>query len=134
HYVNLFSQLKASPNQFLVNVPQALKLSLNDSIQKKYYLTYYLAGESEEILLRIKKAIDRLKRKNICLRLHPRYSDENLIKKIFSNFTIENPSKISLKESFETTERVVSLFSTVLYQGYLNNKTVVIDDLSHAEE
>lgn len=134
HYVKLFKSLNAYHDQFVVEVPENLKMNLNHNSNKDYFLTYYLAGEDEELMKRIKLNLDKLNKGKICIRYHPRYNSPAKISTIFSGYEIENPYDISLKESFEKTLHVSALFSTILLQGYLNGMNVVIDNVAHDQE
>lgn len=133
HYIDLFISLKASKNQFEVSVPQNLRLDIQKG-NEIYFLTYYLAGEGEELMHAIYENLKKLDNQKICIRFHPRYNEYSKVKSIFGEYPIENPSEISLKKSFESTLNISALFSTVLLQGYLNGKNVLIDDLSHNQE
>ena len=132
HYKDLFLSLRAYPEQFEICFPPSLKLNLNYKKDILYDFTYYLGGEKENQLEKISYLISLLLDKGfkINLRVHPRYSDLEIINKIFKNVPIENASSISLKESFEVTENIIAFYSTVLYQGLVNGKNVFIDDLT----
>lgn len=134
HYIHLFKSLKAYNNQFVVEVPKNLKMDLNHNRNKDYFLTYYLAGEDEELMKKIKLNLDKLNKGKICIRYHPRYNSPAKILAIFSDYVIENPFETSLKESFEKTLHVCALFSTILLQGYLNGMNVVIDNMAHDDD
>lgn len=133
---DLFIKLRAYNNQFIVEAPSSLNLNLNYSYSPIYDFTYYLGYENEAELRRIKDSIDVLKNqgKIVSVRPHPRYSNLTLISKIFRDFDVEDFSTISIKESLERTNALISLCSTVLLQGSYNKKDVVIDDLSRKEE
>lgn len=133
-YTELFIKLKATPSQFLVGEYPSLKMNIVRG-QEKYNYTYYLAAEDEAQLHKIKKTLIKLDEKeNICIRFHPRYSKRETILKVFRGFNIEDPKEISLEQSFNNTRNVVSLYSACMTQAYFNDKTVVIDDVSHPQE
>ena len=134
HYIELFNELQANIDQFEINIPESLQMNLANSHIKKYKLTYYLAGETEEILIKLKKSLLRLNFSEICIRIHPRYRDDDMTREIFDCFDIERPEEVTLKESFENTEYICSLYSTVLYQAFLNGKKVCIDDISYGKD
>ncbi len=136
HYENIFIELRANPKQFVINKPESLSLNLDNTIPPVYYLTYYLGGENQSDLQRINSCLEQFISvgKRSCVRVHPRYSDVDYIKLTFHKSIDIQESDVSLKQSFEQTELVVSFFSTILYQGYLNNKTIVIDDLTRSRE
>ncbi len=134
YYSDLFIKLKASPSQFLVGHYQSLKMNIKKS-QEKYIYTYYLASEDDAQLLRIKDTLEKIDTKNnICIRFHPRYSSEDSVQKIFQGYNIENPKEISLEESFGLTHNIMSLYSACMTQAHFNNKSVVIDDVSHPKK
>jgi hypothetical protein len=131
HYIQLFELLRAEPNQFRISVPSSLKMEIpnNDFI---YEFTYYLGGEPVDELQRISETLKKLPvlTHKICIRLHPRYFDLKQAYSIFSEFQIELPSDVSIEKSFSLTKHIVSLYSTVLYQGLMIGKEIVIDDVS----
>lgn len=133
-YKNLFIKLRASPNQFIIGNFKNLKMSLKLNVIK-YNYTYYLAAEKGKTLEAIKNTLIRLDDpKKICIRYHPRYSSYEEIKNVFKNFNIEDPTIVSMEESFSYTNHVISLYSTCLNQAYYNNKKIIIDDVNHDSE
>src|SRR5690606_14309473 len=64
------------------------------------------------------------------IRFHPRYSSISQIQKIFRGFNIENSREVSLEESFNSTEKVISLYSSILLQAYFSGLKIVIDDVN----
>jgi hypothetical protein len=136
HYVHLFSRLKAYCNQYIVCIPENLKLDIqNNNPDLIYKMTYYLDIEDAEALLAIKKSLlkTKLKPSQVAIRYHPHYYElfsTSLINNIFEEFVIEDPKAVPLAKSLSRTEFVVSLYSTVLYQAYLSGKSIVIDDVS----
>jgi hypothetical protein len=133
HYVDLFKELRAEPGQFIIEVPESFYPSNQDKKHdEQYELTYYLAGEASNELDKIKDALIKIgfDPNKLCIRPHPRYSDIKLVRKKFQGFIIEEPGSIHIEQSIQQTKRMASLYSTVLYQGYLAGKEVVIDDLS----
>ena len=46
----------------------------------------------------------------------------------------ENPKDISIFDSINKTDKIVSRFSTVLFQAYSMNKKIVIDNVSDIEQ
>lgn len=134
-YKKLFIKLRAEKKQFIIAIPPSLKMNLEDDEYALYDYTYYLMNESKVQLNIIKDKLNILKQKgkNIAIRPHPRYSDITLVKKLFIDYIIEDPRSISIKESIKRTNTLISLYSTVLLQGYYNNKSIVIDDLSNLQ-
>lgn len=131
-YKNLFVKLKAEPNQFIVGTYPSLKLKVDNSINKKFLYTYYLAAEDEETLYKIKETMLLLADlQYLNIRFHPRYSSIKQIQEIFNGFNIENSRETSLENSFGSTENVISLYSSVLLQAYFSGVNIVIDDLNN---
>lgn len=135
YYVDLLCKLRAPKEQFRIAEPYCLKLRLSNDIPILYSYTYYLAAESKNEMLSIKNSLLKLEpdREKLCVRLHPRYSDENMAKEIFTGFHMEDKN-CSLALSFAQTNCVISLYSTVLYQAYLNHKKYMIDDCSNLKK
>lgn len=136
HYVNLLVELRASKEQFIIEAPDCVRLNIGDQNEYKYEYTYYLGAENEKELLTIKKNLlnTKVPMERICIRLHPRYCDEEQINLIFNGFQIEKPNEESLNISISQTKYVVSLYSTVLYQAYESGKNIVIDDVADPEK
>jgi len=135
-YADLFKELRADSSQFIIEQPKTLKLNLNADIVPKYYITYYLADEDVNTLHLIKDCFEKLKAQGkICaIRLHPRYGNYRQINHIFKDHLIELPTDVSIKESFENTQYISSLRSTVIFEGYSNGKEVIIDDITQPEK
>lgn len=132
YYISLFSDMRADIKQFHVAVPDSVKIKLNGRATPLYDYTYYLGGETVEELLAIRATLIKtgVSSSCICIRYHPRYSQANEIKAVFSGFEIEDPTVVSLDKSFSKTKFVVSLYSTVLYQAYENGLNIIIDDVT----
>lgn len=135
HYVSLLTQLRQNPNQFVVEMPNNLKLNICSSQNYKYFITYYLGGEDSASLKKIMVTLKKLdcRRNEICIRLHPRYSDRNEVYTIFNGFIIQDPNNVSIERSLSITKFAVSLYSTVLYQAYTCGKPIILDDLTNPE-
>lgn len=132
YYRKLFIDLNAYENQFIVELPETFvqKYVNNDSKKiEQDRLTYYLQGiETDNELKVIKKHLDNFNYLEVRVRPHPIYSDTKKIKKIFNNRQIENEKDIY--QSLLEAKYIVSKYSTVLYEGYLMDKNIVIDDIS----
>lgn len=133
HYKKLLIDLRVNEKQLKISLPSSINLNLELTTQPNFDLTYYLGDENRDQLVRIKKSLDLLKKQNkkIKIRLHPRYSNKKEILKLFTDYIIEDPKEISLKKSLEETLGVIALYSTVLFQGYNNDKKIIIDDLTN---
>jgi hypothetical protein len=132
HYIDLLVELRASKEQFIIESPTNLFTFKKDNNVYKYEYTYYLGAESESDLLKIRENLINLKlpKSELCIRYHPRYSDEKLVSRIFSEFGIENPQEVPINTSIAQTRHIVSLYSTVLYQAYKGGKEIIIDDVT----
>ena len=136
HYSELFINLRAEESQFIIEKPKIFELHFdniqenNNYISIKPILTYYLQDQNEGELNIIKTNLNILKKEyNIRVRPHPKYVNKVTLEKYFSAFNIEYPEDTDIYQSIMCSEKVVSVYSTVLYQAYLNGKQVVIDDL-----
>lgn len=136
HYVELLISLRAEPTQFIVARPPSLMIDNVNVITPIYEFTYYLGGESVKELQLIKLIMlsTKVNSKQLCVRFHPRESNKKEVSCIFKEFSIEDPEKCSINKSFCLTKRIVSLYSTVLYQGFLIGKEVIIDDITQKEK
>lgn len=135
HYIDLFDQLKAPREQFVIATPESMKFQQNMIIVKKCDFTYYLGDELEE---GIAKVVDLMKSIAelgyvVAIRPHPRFTNLAILKKLLNNESIEveDCSQISIEYSIMRTRHVVSVYSTVLNQAYCNGVCVVIDNLSN---
>lgn len=136
HYVDLFVKLRADKKQFHVERPNVFSNVTSFKKEFTYELTYYLGGEDEKNLRKLAANLSKLiiPVDKICIRSHPRYSDRKLIEKLFEAYNIQDSSIISVNESLSMTKYVASLYSTVLYEAYLSNKEIVIDDLTDRDK
>ena len=134
YYKKLFISLKADRKQFITELPESFRCIPNQTIyNKKPVITYYLQNQNRKKLIKIRKTLDYLKNKyKIFIRPHPIYSDNQIIKKIFINYEIENNKKINIYNSIAKTDFVISLYSTVLLQAYICKKNIIIDDVNYS--
>ena len=126
-YIKIFEILKASKNEFIIELPHYLsqfKIIQNDSFSKSRKMVYYLNGN--ENLSQVNLIINELNNfsKNkykVFLKPHPAYFSN--LKLIPEKYLIQNISLIDV-------DIVVSKYSTVLFESYILGKTVVIDNVS----
>lgn len=134
YYVQLMADMKIKKEQMIVEFPQRLLFAyeVDENEDVEYDYTYYLGGESSELLHKKYESLKclKLKGKKVCVRMHPRFSDEKVIRAIFKDICIENPLEITLKDSFLQTKGIIAISSTILYQAYKNGKQVILDDVS----
>lgn len=131
YYKDLLTKLNMPDKQFIVNNIKTKKYETN-KMYNNLNIKYYLQLETEKELEKISSKLKELKvlGYNVLVRPHPRYSDLKKIESIFNGIKIEKLD-ISIEESIDSTNYVVSKFSTVLYEAYLKNKNIVIDDVSN---
>lgn len=139
HYKNLFEILRC---EFETEIYTPMKYSgivkpRHTIDDYDYYATYYFNGdESEEAINVIKKTLIQLKKKGYkCkVRPHPRFSNADLIRKLFKDdFVVEDTSSVSIEESLECSYLTIALVSTVISQAYYSGKRIVMDDISDVE-
>lgn len=139
HFKTMFTSLGNDTTPYIAEMPESLTMACRkpeaDEVFE-YYLTYYLGNENDDGLRRIKEAVDKLtERGHRCkIRIHPRETVLKKAEQIFGEDMLELPSRVSLKESMESSEYLCALCSTVLYQGYMCGKKIIIDDISNPEE
>ena len=135
--VTLNSQIKETETQ----LERIYKL-----IGEKYYMAYREEAaerfpEENDELIKLqnkleedKKQLRALKGLKVIIRPHPSQIEEILKKNIIKIDYIENPKDISIFDSINKTDKIVSRFSTVLFQAYSMNKKIVIDNVSDIEQ
>lgn len=137
YYKNLFIEMNAEANQFIVEVPPSFKID-----SKKYYredafadFKYYLQNFTEEEIKNIIDSLAFVKRlgKTIKFRPHPRGHNLELLKKYVKETDIEYPSEVSILESISSMDCAVGSFSTVMNQAYYSGKKVIFDDVNYPE-
>jgi hypothetical protein len=135
YYGKVLTSMKADRNQFVVEVPASLKFDEELPRIQKYDYTYYLGAESEDVLKKIAKILEKLYKngKRISIRPHPRYSNMDLVKKIFAFANVEDTKKISIEQSLLQSGAAISLYSTVLNQALCNSIPIIIDNMSNPE-
>ncbi|NBI63093.1 hypothetical protein D3Z38_08485 [Clostridiales bacterium] len=131
HYMNLcINKLRASRSQFVIEKPKCLLYE--DKYKIKTKVKYYLQNQTEEQMQAIKGLLDSLK-VDYKVRPHPRFTKINYVQEIYDNDHIEDWKNIGIERSIMESEILIAWDSTTLYQGYLNGKKVVIDDISNIE-
>lgn len=135
YYGKILGAMRADKNQFVVEIPASLKFDGELIRTQKYDYTYYLGAESEEVLKKISKILEQLYKsgKQISIRPHPRYSNMDLVKKIFDFANVEDTAKISIEQSLLQSGAAISLYSTVLNQALCNSIPIIIDNMSNPE-
>lgn len=134
-YKSLFGMLRADKEQFIIELPNSMKFETGD-IDKKYDYVFYLTQEHGEEINTIAKNLELLKKQGnrVGVRPHPRYTDMEEAKRVFSDIDIEDTRKVEIEKSILRTKNVVSLYSTVLNQAIHNNIAIVVDDVTNREK
>ena len=132
HFVRLFTQLRAEPTQFRVELPPAMQPWSERSVEKAVDYTYYLQTETSQMLEKIADNLRLLQARGavVAVRPHPRYSDKKTVQQMFSDFLIELNDEIDIESSILRTRHVIGRYSTVLCQAHINGVPIVIDDLT----
>lgn len=138
HYKRMFEKLKCT-QPMIVYGPGKYKTIVEAKpleTDYEYYATYYFSGETKGTIDGLKPIFDALRNcgKKCKLRPHPRFSNYEYIKQVFSEYFIENCRECSLKQSLETTFYCIAINSTVLSEAHYSGKKVVIDDMTDRNE
>lgn len=134
YYAHMLSKIGAEPNQFVVATPPCLEISCDRDRMPTYDYVYYLQRETEAELKVLKSVFDCLQGIGYRLRFrpHPKFFDEASFQKVFGKSS-DLLDCLSFEESLASTLGVIAKFSTVLLQGSMAGKTVVIDDISNPD-
>lgn len=137
HYKNTYIELRANPNQFMVEVPPALRIDVSKKYDKHEFADYkyYLGEQPREELVSIIESLEKLKQigYRVKYRPHPRYTEMSDIHQLLKPEEIEDPSKVDIEVSIASTDYVIGSYSTVLLQAYLCGKGVLIDDITYKD-
>lgn len=136
YYIELHKEHRAYIPVYFIEVPASIMgLGIKEIENPPYFATYYLGYETKKELAIIREAFDRLRSngKECKVRLHPRgrLSNESCVRQIFHGFYVEDCNEVTLGDSINNSDYLMSICSTVLLQGYLNNKKIIIDDISN---
>ena len=131
-YRDLFVSLRAEPTQFCVELPPIMRPWDIHGVEKSVDYTYYLQEESAEELDCIARSLHALRSRGytVAVRPHPVYSDKAAIRQLFAPFIIEENTEVGIETSVLRTHHVISRYSTVINQAYLNHVPFVIDDIT----
>ena len=130
HYINIFKSLRTNVGKYIVyNIPTIKKIKIN----KKYYLTYYLTNDFSKIDVLIKYFNKlNINKKLICFRINPKTTNKNYIYSKLKDFSIEDPKVTNVELSVNSTNYVVSIYSTILFNVSISGFIPVIDDVSYS--
>ena len=134
-YRDLFCELRAEPTQFRMEMPPSMQPWDAQDVEKAVDYTYYLQAETSQMLEKIAKSLQTLQKSGavVAVRPHPLYSDMETVRRLFTDFEIEETAEVGIETSILRTRHVIGLYSTVLYQAHINHVPVVIDDLTAPE-
>lgn len=137
HYVDLFTDLRAERNQFIVAIPPSLIIDTKSNFNKdsfadyKYYLAIYDEGKLTQIIKNMRRLVPE--GINLKFRPHPRYSNLSLLEELVPAAEIEYPTQVGILESLASAGYVVSESSTVSTQAYFSGIPVIMDDVTDRE-
>ncbi len=138
-YTSLFVTLKADVDQFIVEPPPKhlaiIKLG-NSTRPVEQTITFYWASEYDrEELKFISEHLKKLAELGftIIVRYHPLHKNAFLNGPYFflKEFSIQDPMSVSLYDSLASTEYVFGTYTTVLYEGYLMNRKIIVNDFRY---
>lgn len=127
YYCELLKRLRCG-GDFIIEVPASLIYS--KTYQIKACLKYYLQDQNKNQMIEIKRILERMT-DNYKVRPHPIWTDMNLVKMVFEEQYIEYPKDCNIEYSIMSSEYLISYDSTVLFQGYLNKKKIIVDDVTN---
>lgn len=138
HYRDLFIELNAEPNQFIIELPLSMRfdkkkyLCSDTYADYKYYLDSYDENEIKSIVESMK--FIKTEGKTIKYRPHPHYSDLELLRKYVNEEEIEIPANVDILVSISNCQFVVGLHTTVLVQAFFNKQEVILDDVTYKDK
>ena len=132
YYVDIMIKLGASSDNFHICRPNFLYIKNVKPKNNMADYTYYLANEDEVHLMIISNLLRQLNASGYVVRCRPhfRWTRLDLVYKYFDNSWIENYEAVDIGQSLKSTYNAIALFSTVLFQAYLSDINVVLDDVS----
>lgn len=139
YYIDLFKLLNADENQFIVECPPRHQriIAMGKTCQPIInIIKFYWALEyNQNEMLFIAEHLTRIKEMgfDIIIRYHPLHK-AFFFKRVypyFSDFKIEDPVKVDLYDSLLETEYVLGTYTTVLYEGYLMDRKLIISDFEY---
>ena len=116
-----------SLQELMVNIDKSKPIILLD---------HFLTSQTKEQLVSISNSLQSLLMhgRKVKYRLHPRYSDRELVKQIVGKENVEYPEKVSILDSISNMDTAIGLYTTVLNQAYHCGKNVIIDDVTYPSE
>ena len=136
-YVKMFESLKCD-SPMPVYRPKKLK-GIATAIEEnrcEYFATYYFSDETQDEALKIYEVFKKYETYGLRtkIRPHPRFSDIEMLKRVFKDIEIEDHAIWDLKESITKSLFIVGLTTTVLSEAYFSGKKIVMDDVSNRDK
>ena len=102
----------------------------------KYFATYFFSDETIEEALTIYRIFKKFEQYGLKtkVRPHPRFSDTQMLKEVFSDIEIEDPRDCGIADSITYSLYTVGLNTTVLSEAFFSGKKVVMDDMSNTKK
>lgn len=129
HYSNLMTRLRAEPTQFIIELPKGLIYQEASSVRANG-ATYYLQNQDIRQMLQIKELLESLQI-DYRVRPHHIWTEMDELRRVFEASHIEDAHDVPIEESILKSEVLISWCSTVLFQGYVNEKRTVVDNVSN---
>ena len=132
YYKQTLLDLRAEERQFVVGLPPGLLYKKPVVNVARDIVTYYLQTQNLSQMKCIKAMLDSLETE-YRVRPHPVWTEIDAAASVFGSEVLEDSKAVSIEESIMSSSVLISWSSTVLYQGYLNGRTAVVDDVSNKE-
>lgn len=140
YYVDLFISLNADESQFVVECPpkqqKIIAAGKNRQPTNNIIKFYWALEQNHYEMLFIVEHLTRIKEMgfDIITRYHPLHKEFffNRIYPYLSDFKTEDPLKVGLYDSLLGTKHVIGTYTTVLYEGYLMNRNLIINDYNYS--
>ena len=127
YYETLCLRMRADPAQFTIGIPEGLLY--HNCTPAVIGATYYFQNQTREQMIVVKEALERLG-VSYRVRPHPIFTNMDNLNSVFGEETIEDYGQVSIEQSIMRSKMLIAKNSTVLFQGYINKRRVVIDDVS----
>lgn len=123
------TRLRAEPTQFIIELPKGLIYQEASSVRANG-ATYYLQNQDIRQMLQIKELLESLQI-DYRVRPHHIWTEMDELRRVFEASHIEDAHDVPIEESILKSEVLISWCSTVLFQGYVNEKRTVVDNVSN---
>lgn len=139
YYMELFRSLRSLSEKYIVEIPEYFLVqqvtSTENGEKEKVDYKFYLTIEDKHSIIALKKVIFTIINmgKKVKIRPHPSQINKKMLYEFLDNRIIEDPYTVDIISSLDTTRNVVSIGSSVLYQAYLREVPVIIDDVTNKE-